>query len=596
VKTRTRRRLAVAAAAGGALALGIGAAFAAAAGDNERVTRYWTRAEINSDGGAAITDVIDYAFGILGDHHGIDRFVPGLPQSAHVEVQSDAPHQVQLIPDNQSGREGTKIRIGDPDQTVSGRHRYRIDYSLDTLVRGNTVDWEALGTDTAVGVDEAEIHLLTPFRLENVQCSQGLAGSTTPCDSVKVVAPGHVMVTVHGLGPHEGVSIQGLKGAALATLPAVPKPPRGAPDNPGTGPGPPFAAGVGGGLVGALAAVVLVRRAGRERVVTGGVADVAYATAGAPPPPPGAELAPDPVREVRVYPSQLAQMATTEFAPPTGVRPAHGGIILDEEVQARHKVAWLIQAAIDGAIDMEDEDGTVVLTRRSGGDEEETTVLNRAFEGRDEIVLGQYDRQFANGWTVLGYRLEDWRDGSGLWDRRGDRRRLLAMIGGGILCVLAGVATLAAAAGAGRFGGEWLPVVAGAAVLSAAGLAAAVNAGELRVRTPEGSGLWLRVESFRRFLAESEAFHAEEAAKRGVLREYTAWAVAVGEIDRWSRAVSSSSVIPEDAGIQYAYLGPLLVYSTALAATAPSSSGGGGGSFGGGSVGGGGGGGGVGSW
>jgi hypothetical protein len=32
-----------------------------------------------------------------------------------------------------------------------------------------------------------------------------------------------------------------------------------------------------------------------------------------------------------------------------------------------------------------------------------------------------------------------------------------------------------------------------------------------------GSGLWLRVESFRRFLAGSEAHHAEEAAKRGVL-------------------------------------------------------------------------------
>ena len=68
------------------------------------------------------------------------------------------------------------------------------------------------------------------------------------------------------------------------------------------------------------------------------------------------------------------------------------------------------------------------------------------------------------------------------------------------------------------------------------------------MRTPAGSGLWLRVESFRRFLAESEAYHAEEAAKRGVLREYTAWAVALGEIDRWSRAVSASTVIPETAG------------------------------------------------
>lgn len=109
------------------------------------------------------------------------------------------------------------------------------------------------------------------------------------------------------------------------------------------------------------------------------------------------------------------------------------------------------------------------------------------------------------------------------------------------------------------------------------------------VRTAAGSALWLRIESFRRFLAGSEAYHAEEAAKRGVLREYTAWAVAVGEIDRWKRAVAAASIAPEVAGVHYAYMAPMLMASTATAATAPSSSGGGFGSVGGGAGGGGGG-------
>jgi hypothetical protein len=132
-------------------------------------------------------------------------------------------------------------------------------------------------------------------------------------------------------------------------------------------------------------------------------------------------------------------------------------------------------------------------------------------------------------------------------------------------------------------------------VIFGAGLAAALRGWELRVRTPAGSAAWLRVESFRRFLAGSEAYHAEEAARRGVLREYTAWAVALGEIDRWSRAVRASTAIPADAGLSYAYLAPALMMSTMSASTAPSSSGGGG-SFGGGSIGGGAGGGSVGSW
>ncbi len=133
-------------------------------------------------------------------------------------------------------------------------------------------------------------------------------------------------------------------------------------------------------------------------------------------------------------------------------------------------------------------------------------------------------------------------------------------------------------------------------LLGGAALAVLIRAWELRVRTAAGSGLWLRVESFRRFLAGSEAYHAEEAARRGVLREYTAWALALGEIDRWRLAVMSSPNIPYDTpGLGYVWLGSSIIASTSAAATAPSSSGGGGG-FGGGSVGGGAGGGGGGSW
>src|SRR5262249_13198169 len=76
-------------------------------------------------------------------------------------------------------------------------------------------------------------------------------------------------------------------------------------------------------------------------------------------------------------------------------------------------------------------------------------------------------------------------------------------------------------------------------LLAGAGLAALTRGWELRVRTPLGCELWLRVESFRRFLAGPQAHHVEEATKQGVLGEYSAWAVAVGEIDPWSRVVAT---------------------------------------------------------
>ena len=104
--------------------------------------------------------------------------------------------------------------------------------------------------------------------------------------------------------------------------------------------------------------------------------------------------------------------------------------------------------------------------------------------------------------------------------------------------VLGALLAFAGGYAASRWGRTGIALVVVGSLLGGGGFAALVRGWELRVRTPLGSGLWLRVESFRRFLHESETFHAEEAAKRGVLREYTAWAVALGEIDRWERAVA----------------------------------------------------------
>jgi hypothetical protein len=158
--------------------------------------------------------------------------------------------------------------------------------------------------------------------------------------------------------------------------------------------------------------------------------------------------------------------------------------------------------------------------------------------------------------------------------------------------VAAGGAILASRSGPG-----WLVLAAIGGLLAGAGAAAAVRAWELPVRTPAGSGLWLRTESFRRFLAASEAHHVEEAARRGRLREDTAWAVAVGELDRWSRAVAASTAAAQDpAGVRYPVLAPALLSDSSRSGTETSSSGSGSGGGGGGGVGGGAGGGGGGSW
>ena len=107
------------------------------------------------------------------------------------------------------------------------------------------------------------------------------------------------------------------------------------------------------------------------------------------------------------------------------------------------------------------------------------------------------------------------------------------------------------------------------------------------------------MESFRRFLAASESAHAEDAAHRGIVREYTAWAVALDQLDRWSRAVAVATGTPGHASfaaLASRLLDPLHDAASYSGGGVSGSSAGGGGGDGVGAVGGGQGGGGGGSW
>jgi hypothetical protein len=59
------------------------------------------------------------------------RIVWDVSPEAAITVESpDAPDAILVTPEAMGGREDARIRIGDPDVTVSGLHRYRIDYPL----------------------------------------------------------------------------------------------------------------------------------------------------------------------------------------------------------------------------------------------------------------------------------------------------------------------------------------------------------------------------------------------------------------------------------------------------------------------------------
>ncbi len=569
----------------GAAVFGVIAAIAAAAGDTERIDGYWVLAEVDKDANARVVEVIDYDFGVA-ERHGIFRDVPGLDPAAAIEVSSvSAPDQFTVEP----YFDETRIRIGDPVSTIHGRHRYTVSYPirvlpLNVISPGSgpfRVAWNAIGTDWQVAIRNVEVHLVSGNSITDVQCSLGLAGSWGGCE-VREVEPGHLIVTVDKLDPGEGVTISGLLGDSLSSVPVVPTQPFGDVTDPGTGVVTPAVAAALAALLGGLVASQVVRRAGREHVWAGGSADAAFGPVG------NGDYA---VR--RVDHDELGEMATTEFAPPKELSAWQGGVLLDERAKPDHKVAWLVQKAIDGELEFEGE-GKEVILRQSATHPPGVDVLSSMFGGRSSVPLGKYDPVFAKAWTRLDGDLDAWHETSGLWDPVGDQQMRRARVWGLFATVVGIAALVGSAVMANRWGDGWLVGVIAAALLGGAAFATLLRSWELKIRTPEGSGLWLRVESFRRFIHDSDAQHADQAAEMGLLLEYTAWAVAVGEIDRWTSALEGSSVATQidTRALYITHVASDLGRATSSAATAPSSSGGGGG----GSVGGGGGGGGGGSW
>lgn len=577
--TRRRRRIDAWLILIAAVVVAVVAFAVAALSGGERVARLWVSATVAEDGSARIVEVVDYDFGIE-ERHGIFRDVPGLRTDQPVEVTSpDAPDDVSV-----TGTDPVRLQIGDADVTVSGQHRYELSYTLDGVSRNGRLAWDAVGTGWQVPIDDVEVHVTGAVELDADTCSTGDGGATNGC-ALRQTAPGHLVARVDELAAGEGVTVSATEGRALDAVPDAPAPPTAAPAEPGMDPVIPAGlAGLLALLVGALVSR-RVRRAGREHVPSSGLPTVATSSGGA----------------ARIDLEQLGGFAMPSASIPKGISPAQGGVLLSGSVAERHKAAWLLGLAVAGVVELEpapDGGKAMTLVRLQDGNPADAALLDLAFAGRHHLRLGRYDESFAAGWKAVGTELAGWQQGSGMWDDAADRRaRRVRWLG--VLAAVVGLVVVG-------LGAWWstqqavlpLGVAAVGGVLAGAGAAAALRAWELRVLTPHGASTWLRVESLRRYLAECAPTAIDDALAQGTLGDYTAWALALGEAERWATLATSVRTPGrggyDDRHWRYATYGPVVVTSCSTASTQPSSSSSGGGSSG--SVGGGAGGGGGGSW
>ena len=336
-----RMRLRLVAPVGAVLAV---LALAAPALASEQIRSFDAHVSILEDGTIDVTETIVYDFG-SAQRHGIyrdlitkqafdttfDRLYPLDVLSVDV---SDGSSRYD-VSDVEGGR--TRIKIGDPDLTITGRHTYTIRYTLGGALNAfrehDEFYWNVTGLDWTVGMDRVTVTVEAPGPITGVDCFVGSQYSTLACRRAKAGSTSAVFEH-RDLFAYEGVTV--VVALSKGVVDPAPQP-----------------------ILEERLTLASAFKATFATVATaGGLTLASFGTIG--------YLLWTRGRDRRFRGSQMEQVmggdhgdetvplldadasAPVEFAPPDGIRPGQVGTLMDERANTLDVTATIIDLAVRG--------------------------------------------------------------------------------------------------------------------------------------------------------------------------------------------------------------------------------------------------------
>ena len=591
----------------GSLAV-LGAAPAQAA-FGETIRSYDVTLTVLRNGDLRVSETIEYDFG-AAQRHGIFRDIPTrVPYDQKDDrvyelddVSVTSPTGAPADVDRSESAGVTSLRIGDPDETVTGRQVYDIDYTvhgaLNAFEDHDELYWNAIGDKWDVQILAATVAVELPAEPTQVACFAGYTGSSLPCGTLETRGTTVHMSQPGGLGPFSAFTVvAGLpKDAVTATGPILEE--RWTVQGALT---PTPLTGTLAGLIllpGLALLTWLVATKGRDRRFAGVTPGVVGQG--------GAEQEPVPVVG--------AGPVAVQFSPPEGLRPGQLGTLLDERANVLDVTATIVDLAVRGHLRIEEQprkglfrsrDWLLVKLPDGKGDlvEYERLLYSGLFESGDQVLLSSLKQKFAARLARVQSALYTNVTSEGWFRGRPDKVRGRWQVAGVVVAIAGGWLTF--------FLGRrlhWAPV---GIALTLIGVLLFVLARRMPARTAKGSAMLAQARGFREYIRTAEAEQLRFEERADIFSRYLPFAVVFGEADRWVKVFGplAAAAAGSAAASPAWYAGPngwsadhfsdsldgfTSSASGTIAASTPSSSGGSG--FSGGSSGGGGGGGGGGSW
>jgi uncharacterized protein (TIGR04222 family) len=573
----------------------------------EQIRRYDVVIQITRDGALHIRESIGYDFSVI-PRHGIFRDLPVRERFdgthdrryrlAIESVTADgAPAQVQTTTQGVYRH----LRIGDPDHTITGLHRYQIIYTVLgaplTFADHDELNWDAIGNQWPVPISNAHVTVIAPAPISQVACFSGPQGSSLPCDG-GASAPGLGATFSQGsLAANAGLTV--VVGMPKGTIQPAPAPILEERKTLATAfKITPLTTGLGGGLAlfGLLVVVWLGTLRGRDRRYAGSEVDAAMGNA---------------TGEDEPVPVLHRSSGTIEFVPPDAIRPGEVGMLADEHANLLDVTATIVDLAVRGFLTITEVDPErherhpdYELTATPGKGKGtplryEQVLLNKLFDNRTTVTLSALKYKFRTSLTKIQSEIYDDAVSQGWYRIRPDktRGRWTAI---GVVALLVGIGLTALVALTTSFGIVPLSLVVTA-------IALLVAASRMPSRTAKGTAMLSRVRGFRRLFDEGEEdTRARFAEQKDIFSQYLPYAIVFGCTKKWAKAFEG--IAAEELGTDWysgshpfnaLYLAHAVDHFGTAAtgtmyASMPSSSGSSG--FSGGFSGGGGGGGGGGSW
>ena len=570
----------------------------------ESTPRYDVDITIEPSGSILVEETIVQEFGST-PRHGIYR---DIPERLRYDESYDRVYPIDVV--SVTGSPGTptdlqtehvggflRLRIGDPDRTITGRHTYTIVYRVEGAMNGfDTHDelyWNAIGAEWEQDVGRSTVTVRGPAGITQVACFAGLYGSDAGCERAEIVG-GEALFAQRNLPAYNALSIVVAlpPGTVASTAPILEE--RWTLDR--AFDRTPLTVGGSGvllaGILGGIGALAWKR--GRDRRYAGSQVDQVMGSPG------GAE---------QTVPLLEHGEGPVEFAPPEDLRPGQIGTLIDEHANTLDVTATIVDLATRHYLVIEEiekqgwfgKPDWKLIRQPAPGDElltYEQMLLDRLFSTGDEVKLSELKSTFASKLKEVEESLYSDALRRKWFVGRPDRvRGAWFGIGLGAL-VVAGGATFALA--------RWTHLGLFGVALIVGALSLLVIAPRMPRRTAKGTALARRVAGFRTVIETAETHMSRWAEQENVFTRYLPYAIVFGCTEKWAKAFEGLAAAPADtswyvSSRPFAYanfadqMDGFAVTTSGIIASTPAGSGGsglGGGGF----SGGGGGGGGGGSW